>query len=253
MPGDYTTLAPVYDDIGLADFSRRMTPILIDFAQQRDWLGRRVVVLGCGTGASIEYLSNYMYTITGVDSSPEMLAAARQKLADSGASVRWVEADIRELGDAVGHADMILALNVLNELNSLRDLEVVFTQVRRLLEPEKLFIFDMYTIQGLTEQGRSADAIVADEPHLSVFVTNAYDYERQMATRHYLIFRRQGESWQRSEARHVLRGFPIQAVASLLQRTGLRVSGIFQLDLDSYEPGVSQASRVVFLVEKLSQ
>ncbi|NWG15346.1 MAG: class I SAM-dependent methyltransferase [Chloroflexi bacterium] len=250
MPGDYAVLASVYDDIGLNSFAQRMTPILVDFAQQRDWLGRRFVVLGCGTGASVEYLSNYMYTIVGVDNSPQMLAAARQKLDQSGASVRWLEADIRELGDAVGHADMVLALNVLNELNSLRDLEVVFTQVHRILEPGKLFIFDLHTIQGLTEQGRSGDAIVTDSTHLSVFVSDEYDYERQMATRHYLIFRRQGESWQRSEARHVLRGFPVQAVASLLQRAGLKVNGIFQLDLDPYEPGVSQASRVVFLVEK---
>lgn len=250
MPGDYAILAPVYDDLGLSDFARRMTATLVDFAQRRDWLGRRIVVLGCGTGASLDYLSDYMFTVTGVDNSPEMLEMAQRKFTDTNANLRWIEADMRELGDRAGTAEMVLAINVLNELNSLRDLETVFATVTRILEPEKLFMFDLMTIQGLTEQGRSGDALIADTDDLAAFSTNNYDYERQMATTQYRIFRRQGTDWQRSRAQRVLRGFPVQAVASLLQRTGLKVSGIYQLNLEPYDPGVSQADRVIFLVEK---
>lgn len=250
MPGDYATLAPVFDELGLADFARRMTGVLVDFAQQRDWLGRRIVVLGSGTGASMDYLSNYMFTVTGVDNSPEMLEIAQRRFTDTNANLRWVQADMRELGDDTGTAEMVLALDVLNELNSLRDLEIVFANAARILEPGKLLMFDLYTIQGLTERGRSGDALIADTDDLIAFSSNEYDYERQMVTTQYRIFRRQGDKWEHSRAQRVLRGFPVQAVASLLQRTGLKVSGIYQLNLEAYDPGVSQAARVIFLVEK---
>ncbi|HEX2907572.1 MAG TPA: hypothetical protein VHO69_11960, partial [Phototrophicaceae bacterium] len=125
-----------------------------------------------------------------------------------------------------------------------------FTNVHRILDPGKLFIFDLFTIQGLTEQGRSSDSVMVEADDLTVFDTHQLDYERQMATTRYIIFQRQGANWQRSEGQRILRGFPVQAVGSLLQRAGLKVSGIYQLNLDPYEPGVSQASRVLFWVEK---
>lgn len=250
MPGDYAVLAPVYDDLGLADFARRITPTLIDFAQQRDWLGRRIIVLGCGTGASIEHLSNYMFTVTGVDNSPDMLAEAQQKFQETNANIHWIQADIRELGDQAGTAEMVLAINVLNDLNSLRDLETVFSNVQRILEPEKLFIFDLHTIQGLAEQGHSGDAVIVDTSDLTAFNRNEYDYERQMATSQYIIFKRQGEDWQCSRGQQITRGFPVQAVASLLQRTGMKVNGIYQLNFEPYDPVLTQASRVIFLAEK---
>ena len=164
MPGDYAVLAPIYDITGMSDYARRMTPHLMDYAQHTDWLGRRILVLGCGTGASIEYLSNYPYAITGIDSSPEMLALARQKLADPGLNIRWQQQDIRELGAQITAVDLVLALNVFNEMNSLRDLETAFNGVQKALDTGKLFLFDMMTMQGLTEDGLSGNKMLYDDP-----------------------------------------------------------------------------------------
>jgi SAM-dependent methyltransferase len=251
VPGDYAVLAPVYDEIGLSAFAQRFTPILIDYAQRIDWLGRRVVVLGCGTGGSIEYLSHYPYSIIGIDSAPEMLEIARQKMQQAGVSVRWFQQDIRELGPNIGSAEMVLGLNVMNELNSLRDLETVFSGVSRVLDQGKLFIFDMVTVQGLTEDGHKGDTFVHNDVRkLTVFATNDYDYERQMHTSQYTIFRREGDLWRRSEARRILRAFPIQAVASLLQRTGFNISRILNTNLEVFDPASSRAARVIFVAEK---
>lgn len=251
MPGEYAVLAPIYDDIGMAEFARRITPRLIDYAQSIDWLGRRILVLGCGTGASIEYLSQYPYSITGVDNSSDMLDIARRKLNDPGLGLRWQQADMRELNNQAGSADLALALNVMNELNSLRDLETVFGNVARALETGKLFLFDMLTVQGLTQDGESGDHLIHNNPqNLSVVTTNEYDYERQMQTCQFLIFRRAGENWTRSESKRILRAFPVQAVASLLQRSGFTLRTILNGNLEVYEPGVSRAPRVIFVAEK---
>lgn len=251
MPGDYAILAPIYDQIGMAEYARNITPNLIDYAQHIDWLGRRIVVLGCGTGASLEYLSQYPYSLTGVDNSPEMLNLAREKIESTGANVKWQQADIRDLGNSVGIAEMVLGLNVMNELNSLRDLEAAFGSVARIVEPGKLFIFDMSTLQGLTEDGARGDGMIYDDgKNLTVFGSNEYDYERQMLTRQYLIFQREGELWQRAEAKRILRAFPVQAVGSLLQRAGFNLKTLLNTNLEPYEPNISQATRVIFVAER---
>lgn len=250
MPGDYAVLAPIYDQIGMGEFAQRLTPRLIDYAQHIDWLGRRIMVLGCGTGASIEYLSQYPYNLIGIDNSPEMLELARRKLNNPDLNIKWLQQDIREMGANMAPADMILAINMMNELNSIRDLETVFGGVQRTLEQGKLFIFDMYTVQGLTEDGMSDGMIYNDPRALTVFGSNEYDYERQMHTRQYTVFQRNGDLWARAEAKRILRAFPVQAVASLLQRSGFVIKTILNTNLEVYEPGVSRAPRVIFVAER---
>jgi SAM-dependent methyltransferase len=253
VPGDYGILAPIYDTVGMANYVSTITPRLIDFAQRIDWLGRRIVVLGCGTGGAIEYLSQYPFTITGVDSTPEMLEIARRKLSEAGGSIKWLQLDMRDTGNQIMQSDMVLALNVMNELNSLRDLEAVFATAHKILEAGKLFIFDMITLQGLTQSIEDSEHLLYDAPDtLSVFSTSEYDFERQMQTLRYMIFHQQNGQWQRSEARRILRAFPVQAVASLLQRNGFQIRTILNSKLEGYEPGVSRAEKVVFVAEKQS-
>ncbi len=252
MPGEYATLAPIYDTVGMADYATAITPKLMDYAQRMDWLGRRIVVLGCGTGGAIEYLSQYPYTITGVDNTPEMLEAARRKMDIPGLSIKWLQLDMRDTGNQIMAADMVMALNVMNELNSLRDLETVFATAQRILEAEKLFIFDMITVQGLSAAATSEHLLYDDGQAVTVFSSKDYDYERQMQTINYVIFRQQDGTWKRAEAKRVLRAFPVQAIASLLQRNNFSIRTIMNNRLENYEPGVSRADRVIFFAEKQS-
>lgn len=251
MAADYAVLAPIYNQIGMAGFAEAMTPRLIEYAQQRDWLGRRILDLGCGTGASFQWLSRYSYMMTGVDNSQEMLDIARQSLDKPGLSLKWHQRDIRELDESIGAVDMALALDVMNEMDTLRDLEAVFKGVYQVLGSNKLFIFDMYTIEGLTQAGLSSDSIIHDDKtSLMVFAHNEYDYERQMQMRRYTIFQRDGDAWQRQETTRTLRAFPVQAVAALLQRSGYSIMSVLNLDFETFEPGVSRAPRVIFIAEK---
>lgn len=246
----YASLAPIYDAVGMSSFAATITPRLINYAQRNDWLGRRVLDLGCGTGASIRALSHLGYTMTGVDASAEMLAAARADR-DLARSHRWEQRDIRQLGEDLDQVDLVLAIDVLNELNTLNDFGQVFQGVQKLLPSGRWFIFDLQTLEGLTTRGQAGSSAIFDnKSDLVMFNRSGYDFERQACTIDYTFFQHQHGSWARGDAQRVLRGFPIQAVAGLLGRSGLQLLNVINTNFEKFEPGTSSAQRVFFIAKK---
>jgi len=249
MSDDYAALAPIYEALGMASFAENITPHLIDYAQSHDLTGRRAVDLGCGTGASVRWFANHGYNITGIDLSPSMLKIAKSSIPGSGITYQLLEGDIRALND-LHDIDLVLALDVLNELNSLRDLEALFRSVAGVLAHDKWFIFDLHTIEGLAQRD-SANGIAADNDDLSVYVTNRFDYDRQASAASYVIFERSGNVWQRRRATRILRGFPIQVATALLQRSGFGIIALLNTRLEAFDPAVMREPRVIILARRV--
>ena len=247
MSDDYAVLASVYDALGMGDFAENLTPRLIDYAHRSDWAGRRIVDLGCGTGASVRWFANHGYNITGIDLSPAMLRVAQQSITGSGIAFQLMEGDIRALSD-LHDIDFVLALDVLNELNSLRDLETVFASVARILAPGKLLVFDLHTIEGLAQ--RDPVSVVADSDDLAVTLSSRFDYDRQAVNGSYIIFHRNGNAWQRYRAARTLRGFPVQVVTALLQRTGFGIMALLNTRLETLDPTAIREPRVIIFAQR---
>lgn len=248
MPADYSILAPIYDSLGMGNFASVMVQRWVDFAQRNGWVGRQITDIGCGTGAGLEWLARHQKFVTGIDNSAEMLTIARQNHQQIASSFQWMQQDIRSLSSS-SSTDMVMAVDVLHEMESTKELEAVFKGVHALLRPERWFIFDLYTIEGLvklTEQ----DALVHDTTELSVFQQSQYDYDRQVLSRRYLIFRKEGAAWQKQEATRVLRSYPVQALTALVQRSGFNVLHVLNPDLSRYEPGKPNTLRVIIMAEK---
>lgn len=225
MPEHYTALAPMYHQLGLSSFSMRVIPRLIDYALHMDWFGRSIIDFGCGTGDVTRWLSEADYNVTGIDKSALMLEQAKQQVnPNMGIVLNWVEADIHQLPDTLTPADMVVAMDVVNEMESIRDVQSVFASAHQSLRDEpgkkKLFIFDMYTIEGLTKRGEGGAQLLYHDHSLTVFAQNEYDYESQTATRDHITFsRNENDQWHKLETQRVLRSFPIQAIAALLKRS----------------------------------
>jgi 2-polyprenyl-3-methyl-5-hydroxy-6-metoxy-1,4-benzoquinol methylase len=247
MSQSYSILAPVYDEIGLSSFAQQIVPMMLEHAQRNDWLGRQITEIGCGTGEGILTLANSNFTLTGVDISLEMLEVAESKAN----SVRWVQEDILAMSDAIGEQDMILAVNVLNEFSNVRELQTVFTAINERLRSKRIFMFDMYTIAGLTKRGTQGNQMIHDEHGVTVFVSNEYDYERQSSTRNHITFLRDPEAggWNRMDTSRTLRAFPLQAIAALLQRSNFSNVSVLNTQFSSVE-NPSSVDRVIFVATK---
>jgi len=89
--------------------NRRPTQLAVDLLAPLD--GERILDVGCGTGAAMAHvLRRADCRLTGVDRSPGMVAAARQRL---GWRARLHCAGIEDLALPAGTFDAVLALNVL--------------------------------------------------------------------------------------------------------------------------------------------
>lgn len=99
--------------------------------------------LACGTGSLSEEFSRMGYDVIGVDASEEMLNEAFDKKFDSGLNIQYLCQDMTKL-DMFGTIDVtICALDSINHLNSVNDIQATFDKVFLFCEPNGLFIFDV--------------------------------------------------------------------------------------------------------------
>lgn len=249
MPADYTTLAPIYDLAGMQTFAQQMAPRLVDFAQRNGWMGRNIFDFGCGTGAGLSWLARHHYALTAIDTNPLMLETAQQATHED-MHITWLEADMRDTGLSDESADLIMALDVLPDLDESKDLEAVFKSAAALLKPGKWLVFDLYTIEGLTLMGQEGDQLLHDDADATIFAHPTYDYDRQVLKTEYTLFLPEGSAWRRERATRTIRAYAIPIVTALLRRSNLQVIHVLTTDLQRYEPGQTGIRRILIMAQK---
>ncbi|GAB4570882.1 MAG: class I SAM-dependent methyltransferase [Anaerolineae bacterium] len=250
MIDPYGGLATIYDQAGLGAGSERLRQRLFDRLQRDGWLGRRILDLGCGTGTAACWYATNSYRVTGIDRSAEMLAVARAKAEGLGVVVDWREADIAATDIDDGY-DLVTALDVFNELHGIRDLEATVAMAQRALNPDKLLVFDLVTVRGFVEQwAENARVLFDDSEQLFVVVQSAYNFETAVNTRHYTLYNRAGDTWQRSDELHTLRAFNLQAVGAILKRAGFQIQQVFDGAFGRFDPTSDRTGRAIFVAAK---
>lgn len=246
----YDVLARIYDDAGFSTYSGTMASRLLTFIQQQDWIGRRVLDLGCGTGMSTAFFAGAGMEVIGVDSNRAMLQMGERRLDDTGYSYQFVEGDIREMNYPT-EIDLVFCVgNVLNEVRSLREIEQIFARSFAALRPGKVMIFDMTTIRGLAEQLGKQDAVLDAADWLFITVENNFNYESIALNQRINFFLQQKTTWDRAITTLTLRGFPYNAVVKTAEKVGFQVRGIYDTRLQPFEPSRDMDGRFIVVAVK---
>ena len=243
-------LPVIYDQVGMSDYSVTAVEKYLRYLQQGGWIGRHVLEFGCGTGAAAEYLCKMRLSVTAVDSSEEMMAHTRGLLDATGFSISLKLDDMRVF-QSDRDFDLVLSLNTLSYIASVRHLTTVFQRANAALKEGKLLMFDLWSIRGLATEHGVESRILHDDNDIFLSVANKFYYDSYRLKKVYTFFRKVNDQWQRGSETHILRGYPASAVNSMLSRSGFEVRAWLNTDMEDIDPDDDPAGRIVIVAEKV--
>lgn len=223
----YSRFAEVYDRVGCLNFSKKVHPYLYKLLERYRFQGKRVLDLACGTGELVRELARDGFEVTGLDRSVHMLERAKEKARKDGLEISFLEGDMRDF--LLPHkVDLITCLfDSINYILRYDELETVFGNVYRALNPQGMFIFDMNTVFGLS-CGWDNKKTGEDLGDLAVIWDYSWDREIRLATLEVTVFQKKGGVYHKFKEVHKERGYDPKSVAKALKRTGLEILDRFR-------------------------
>lgn len=168
-----------------------------------------VLEIGCGTGRITLEMARVGASVTGVDSSPDMLARARERVdrEDAGHRVTLIEADMRALRDHGGRSTTgtagetglapgsfglaVAPFNTLMHAYTLEDQDRTLAGLFDLLAPGGVFACDVFVPNfgaiGVVRADPAWEAALG--PDVDLFLMQDHDPVRQRIVSTYLIHR----------------------------------------------------------------
>jgi SAM-dependent methyltransferase len=216
----YDALAPVYDLL-TADYGHdRWLLALERLAREHGLSGRRLLDVGCGTGASFLALLHAGYDVTACDLSPAMARRAREK---AGGRATVHVADVRRL-PRWGAFDLVTFLDDgLNHLIEPADVVRALRRIRANLADGGLVVLDVNTFAAY---GRAPDVVAADDDRFVAWRGRLATLDEPGGVARVVIevFERgRGGAWRRRSHSHPHRHYPLAELRGLVARAGLRV------------------------------
>jgi len=109
---------------------------------------KRILELGCGTGAHAEHLARMGYTVHGVDMSEAMLARAEMRKAalppDVAERLSFAHGDVRSVRTGKTYDAVISLFHVMSYQTTNNDLEAAFDTAAAHLQSGGMFMFDFW-------------------------------------------------------------------------------------------------------------
>lgn len=143
---EYSKLAEIYDHI-MENVDYDVWADFIDeVIQVHHPNPQSILELACGTGSLSLSLDELMcYDIVGTDKSPAMIAQANEKVSDLHNSVEFKVMDFLDLKISRNFDAVVSIFDSINYLHESKSIKKLLSEVKKVLTPHSLFIFDFTT------------------------------------------------------------------------------------------------------------
>jgi SAM-dependent methyltransferase len=225
-PHAFSGIASFYDALyGDKDYEAECDFIEHQFARYGTESIRDILDIGCGTGGHLLPLARRGYRVTGIDCSPEMLAAAEQKANQEGLAIDVQVSDVRELQLGRTFDAAISMFAVISYLTTADDLLTAFRAVREHLVPGGLFLFDVWFGPGvLTERPTERSKVVRRGNERIVRLAHpTLDLMAQVVAVDYTVLHLRDDLLiSETDEQHRMRFFAPQEIRCLVEASGFR-------------------------------
>jgi len=135
----YKLWSPIYDSFFNRGIFLKARKEVFNMANFKD--GQKVLFIGVGTGAELEWIDHSKLEITAIDYSPDMLNKAKAKFVDS--SINFLEMDAQQLSFEDECFDAVVGSLIVSVVpNPSKSIE----EMIRVVNPNgKIIIFDKFT------------------------------------------------------------------------------------------------------------
>lgn len=246
----YDAFAKVYDaltaDVEYKQIAKFIHDKLIENKPAHKLSQELIVDLACGTGNLSVRLAALGYDVIGVDSSYEMLSAAREKSA--GSDILYLNQKMENL-DLYGTVDAVICvLDSINHITDERLLAEAFRRVSLFLEPDGVFIFDVNTPYKHNEVLANSTFIYDLE---SIYCVWQNDTTENITEISLDFFVNENGTYHRSGENFLERAYNQEELSGMLNKSGLKVIETF----DGYtnNPPNPKSERIVYVVKKTTQ
>jgi SAM-dependent methyltransferase len=199
--------------------------------------GTRLVDIACGEGTFAVGMAKKGWDVTGVDLSRDMLALALARAVKDGVTVNYVPQDMRhfKLPEPVDVASCWF--NSLNYLLTEDNLRLALQHVRAALVNGGWFLFDAYTLHGLSVDWETRAWIAVDELDCYITADTKWFPDEMVATVHFTGFIEEDGCHHRFDEYHRNRGYTWECLQNLLTESGFAHATAFTL------PGIQELDR----------
>jgi SAM-dependent methyltransferase len=262
----YHDYAPFYDGSGQIRFAVLIGQYLRELLARHPVAGRRALDLACGTGTLALILADDGWQVQGLDRAAPMLAIARERAADAGYEIAFVEGDMRKLKieneelkkHHVGDRSQFSIFNFqfdlitctydsLNYLLTEADLASCFAGAAAALRPGGLFFADMNTRHFLEHDWGACE--VLERPGFVQVAQSHFDPASACSTMVLTGFAGDDErGCQRFDETHIERAYAPETVAGLLEAAGLQVEAAY--DCFTFQPAHDRSQRIAWVARK---
>lgn len=242
----YSNFAYIYDKLMYDVDYIKWANYIEDIFRQNGIKPELVADIACGTGNFAIEMSTRGYDMIGIDISVDMLNCAKEKSQARGQDILFLCQDMTDF-ELYGTVDAIVCLmDSVNYITSKRDLNSFFKLVKNYLNPSGIFIFDIntpYKFEKKLENNVFYD--IGDD--ITYIWQNNYDRKKKLCEFDLTFFVKEGDSYKRYEETHIERSYLTDELKTILEKTGLKLIGIYD-ELEFSKP--SKKSERVFFVSK---
>lgn len=240
LPGFYDLIAPIYDSHWGRGFLSSAARLFRRHVAPQVPAGGRILDLCCGSGRFAGYLGRRGYQVTGVDSSPVLLAEAVERAPRA----RLVRADMSAFALPETFDAAVCWYNSLNHVQDEGELELIFTGVARHLAHAAPLLFDVILEEDYLHSWKSDEYVLAADRLYEL--SYRYWTQARIATCRVRVRSRLDPKYVEAEAVSEQRPLRSSVINDVLRRAGFRV--LFQKAIKQAHP---PDGRLLVLAQRL--